>query len=148
MSIPAFDAAGRLPEGIHDCTLEEAEARFGSFRGSDRRPHLWARLREFLQEAGKCGLVGAVLINGSFATSKPDPNDIDLILVVKSTHDFSVDLQPSQYNVLSKRRVHRRYGFDLLVARDDSKELRRYCEFFQQVRFEPGQRKGIVRLRL
>jgi len=90
----------------------------------------------------------AVLVDGSFVTAKPEPNDIDLILVVPAGHDFSVDLRPIEYNVLSQRRVRRRFGLDLLVARTDSEEYRRYVEFFQQVRLEPGGKKGILRIRL
>ena len=32
MAIPAFNEHGLLPEGIHDCSLEEAQARFGGIR--------------------------------------------------------------------------------------------------------------------
>ena len=42
--------------------------------------------------------------------------------------------------------MHRRYGFDLLVTRSDSEEYRRYVSFFQQVRFEPEKKKGILRI--
>jgi hypothetical protein len=38
--IPSFDQNGNLPEGIHDCTIEEAAERFGAFQRSDRRPQL------------------------------------------------------------------------------------------------------------
>ena len=146
MSIPALNEDGLLPEGIHDCTPEEAQARFGSFQGSDRRLHLWAKLQEFLREVKACGLVEAVLLNGSFVTSKPAPHDIDLILVVRQSHDFSADLVPAEYNVLSKRRVFRRHQFDLLVARAGSEEFQRYVAFFEQVRLEPGKSKGILRI--
>ena len=107
---------------------------------------LWARLKEFLREVKACGLVEAVLLNGSFVTSKPAPNDIDLILVVRENHDFSADLAAEEYNVLSKRRVFRRHQFDLLVARAGSEEFHRYVAFFQQVRLEPDKRKGIPRI--
>ena len=129
-------------------SLEEAAGQFGVFQSSDRRPELWARFVEFVREAKAYGLVDAVLMDGSFVTAEPAPNDIDLILVVPPGHDFSVDFQPSEYNVLSKRRVNRRFGFDLLVARADSEEYRRYVGFFQQVRLEPGRKKGILRIRL
>ena len=89
-----------------------------------------------------------MIVDGSFVTSKPDPNDIDLILVVAANHDFAVELSPSEYAVLSKRRVHRRYGFHVLVAGDDSEQFWRYVQFFQQIRFEPGRSKGILRLKL
>lgn len=77
------------------------------------------------------GLIAEILVNGSFVTAAPVPHDIDLILVVSANHDFLVDFQPSEYNVLPKRRVNRRFGFDLLVARADSEEYRCYVEFFQ-----------------
>jgi len=144
--IPPFNESGCLPEGIYDCTIDEAAERFGGFQGSSQRPHLWDRFIEFMREADTCKLVHAVLVDGSFVTAKADPNDIDLVLVVSANHDFSADFQSSEYNVLSKRRVNRRFGLDLLVARADSEEYRRYVAFFQQVRLEPGRKKGILRI--
>ncbi|MDP2605442.1 MAG: hypothetical protein Q8S00_23105 [Deltaproteobacteria bacterium] len=146
--IPPLNETGLLPDGIHDCTLAEVGAQFGAFRGTDRRPQLWAGFAEFVREVKACGVVDAVLVDGSFVTAEPAPNDIDLVLVVSANYDFSADFQPSDYNVLSKRRVNRRFGFDLLVARADSEEYRRYVRFFQQVRLEPGRKKGILRIRL
>ena len=137
-----------LPKGIHDCTLEEIKARFGSFQWSDRRPQLFARLENFLREARATGLVLSVVVNGRFVTAKPDPNDIDLIVVVAADHDFGAELSPGEYAVLSKRRVRRRHGFDVLVARADSDQYRRYERFFQQIRFAPGRAKGILRIKL
>lgn len=144
--IPPFNEYGCLPEGIYDCTIEEAAERFSSFQSGSQRQQLWDKFNEFIREAKACRLVDAMLVDGSFVTTKADPNDIDLVLVVSANHDFSADLQPSEYNVLSKRRVNRRFGFDLLVARVDSEEYRRYGGFFQQVRLEPGRKKGILRI--
>jgi hypothetical protein len=144
--IPSFDQNGNLPEGIHDCTVDEAGERFGSFQRAVQRRQLWDRFVEFMVEVMECGLVDAILVDGSFVTAKAEPNDIDLVLLVSANHDFAADLQPSAYNVLSKRRVNRRFGFDLLVARADSEEYRRYVGFFQQVRLEPGRKKGILRI--
>jgi hypothetical protein len=144
--IPAFNEHGCLPEGIYDCTMEEAAQRFGVFQSSDRRPQLWDQFTEFIREAESCRLIEAVLVNGSFVTAENEPNDIDLLVVVCSDHDFSAEFQPSEYNVLSKRQVYRRFGFDLLVARSESEEYRRYLEFFKQVRLEPGRKKGILRI--
>jgi hypothetical protein len=148
MPIPPLDQHGFLPVGVHDCTLNELKARFGSFQISDRRPQLFTRFEAFLSEARASGLVVSVVVDGSFVTAKPEPNDIDLILVVPPDHSFAAGLTPLEYGILSKRRVHRRYGFDLLVACADSDEYRRYVRFFQQIRFEPGRFKGILRLKL
>jgi Family of unknown function (DUF6932) len=144
--IPASNDYGCLPEGIYDCTIDEAADRFATFQRSGRRPQLWDKFIEFMRDVKACGLVSAVLVDGSFATAKTDPNDIDLVLVLSAHHDLSMEFQPSAYNVLSKRRVHRRFGFDLLVARAESEEYLRYVEFFQQVRLEPGRKKGILRI--
>jgi len=115
---------------------------------SDRRPQLFARLEAFLFEAKASRLVVSVVVDGSFVTAKPDPNDIDLIIVVAAEHDFLAEVSPAGYNVLSKQRIRRRFGFDLLVAREGSVEYRDWTDFFQQVRLEPSQRKGILKVRL
>src|SRR2546428_848981 len=90
--LPFFNEHGDLPAGIHDCTLEEVQSRFGSFQTTDRRPQFWRRFMEFFSEVKSTRMVIAVLLNGSFVTAKPNPNDIDLILVVATTHDFRRDL--------------------------------------------------------
>ena len=57
MPIPFLDEHGFLPAGIHDCTLEEIKARFGSFQTTDRRPQLFAKLEAFLAEARAARMV-------------------------------------------------------------------------------------------
>ena len=79
-------------------------------------------------------------------TSKPDPDDIDLVLVVDPNHDASADLLPAQYNVLSKKRVRDRFGFDIIAVREDTREYEEAVTFFQQVRGHPGWRKGILKV--
>ncbi|MGI8602127.1 MAG: DUF6932 family protein [Verrucomicrobiales bacterium] len=111
MHIPAFDKNGLLPVGVHDCTLAEIWERFGQFQNTEQRPRLVAKLEAFVVEARTAGIVTAVIVDGSFVTSKAAPNDVDLSMVVTEAHDFSADLPPPAYNVLSKRRVQRRYGF-------------------------------------
>jgi hypothetical protein len=148
MPIPALNEHGLLPEGIHDCTLAEIEARFGRFQHSDRRPSLWRIFKQFADEIAKVGVVTSVLIDGSFVTAKADPNDIDLILVLPPTHDFDRDLSPAEYNVLSARAVKRRHKLDILVASSDSDQYRRYLRLFQQVRLEPERLKGMLRIKL
>jgi len=82
VAIPPFNTYGLLPEGIYDCTLEEAAQQFAIFQRSDQRPRLWARFLEFVGEAKATGWIEAVVVDGSFVTADPTPNDIDLILVV------------------------------------------------------------------
>jgi hypothetical protein len=146
--IPLFNESGWLPDGIHDCTLQEAAERFGAFQSSDRRPQLWAKFTEFIREAKACWLIEAVLMDGSFVTAEPDPRDIDLVLVVEASYDFSADLPPAQYNLLAQHRVRRRFGFDIVVVKKGSGDLEQAIAFFQQVKQRPGMTKGILRIEL
>jgi F420-0:gamma-glutamyl ligase-like protein len=101
-----------------------------------------------MREAKACGLVDAVLVDGSLVTATPEPNDIDLVLVVPSSYNLSVDLSPVDYNLLSHNRVRRRFGFDIVVVKNDSDNLEQAIAFFQQVKQRPGMRKGILRIKL
>ena len=148
MPIPAFEPSGLLPAGMHECTLDEVKARFGSFQGSERRPELFARLSSFIDEAISSEIVQSVIINGSFATAESKPNDIDLVVIVCRDHDFSADLRPVAYNVVSRKRVQKRFGFDIVAAREGTPELREAIGFFQRVRRAPTLRKGVLRIRL
>ena len=146
MPIPALNEDGFLPPGVHDCTLDEIRSRFGAFQSIDRRPKLFATLLAFVAEARASGVVVALVINGSFTTSKPDPNDIDLVVVLGGEGRFVADMPPSQYNVISKRRVLRRHGFDILLARQGTEEQDDAVGFYQQVRGRSTQRKGVLRI--
>src|SRR3954469_17649731 len=105
MPIPDLDEHGFLSVGVYDCELHEIRARFGIFQGSSRRPDLFTRLVAFVAEAKASEVVEAIVVDGSFITSKDLPNDIDLLVVVASDHDFSLDLAPREYSILSARRV-------------------------------------------
>jgi hypothetical protein len=146
--IPPFNEHGLLPDGIHDCSLEEAAARFAAFQSSDRRPRLWRRFTDFVRQEKGCGFVETLMVDGSFVTEKPDPGDIDLVLVVATNHDFSADLTPAYYSLLAQRRVRRRFGFDIVVVKNGSENLELAVAFFQQVKQRPGVKKGILRIRL
>jgi hypothetical protein len=146
MPIPESDENGFLPEGIHEASLEEVQERFGRFQRTDRRPALFAKLSEFLREARASGLVVAVIVDGSFVTSKDEPSDIDLVLVLRPDHDYHTDLKPFEYNVLSKRGVRSRFRFDVVSAREGSDEYHRSVNFFQLAKGRSGLRKGVIKV--
>lgn len=84
MPIPDLNRDSLLPAGIHDCTLEELKVKFGSFQGNDQRPRLLARLEAFIAEVRAAGFIHRIIVDGSFVTSNPEPNDIDVIVVVET----------------------------------------------------------------
>ena len=148
MPIPPFNEAGLLPNGIHSCTLEEVQQRFGSFQTSDRRPRLFLALKELVDELRKAGVFRAMVIDGSFVTSKPAPHDIDVILVLAEGFSFRKDWTPNQYNLFSARFIRRKFGIDVLVAQEGKEDCAAALELFQQVRNQPGRKKGLLRMSL
>lgn len=148
MPIPALNADGLLPVGMFECTLVELQSLFGSFRGSDRRARLFSRLEELVSALRRSGLFEALIVDGSFVTAKAAPNDIDLVAVLRSGHNFERDLPMSEYALVSRALLRRRFGFDVVVAEQDSGLYRTYVEFFSRVRRAPDLRKGLLRVRL
>lgn len=76
--LPSFDEFGYLPSGVHRCGVDELIARFGS--GSPEREVETQELLDFMAWASKAG-VERVIINGSYATAKTAPNDVDIIVL-------------------------------------------------------------------
>jgi hypothetical protein len=70
------------------------------------------------------------------------------VLVLSRSHDVAADLPPGHYNLVSRRSVRRRYGFDIVVVREYTVEYEEAVAFFQQVRGQPALRKGILNLTL
>ena len=148
MPIPAFNEFGLLPPGVHVCTLAEVNERFGSFYESDRRPNLFNSLQKLIADVRKTELFVAVVLDGSFVTDAITPNDIDLILVLRRTHDWKHDPTPHEYNLLNRRRLRRQFGFDVFLAVDEDPDYQELVEFFGGVRDNPDIRKGILRIEL
>lgn len=146
MAIPALDMNGLLPTGVFDCTLSEVRARFGTFQQSDRRFRLFAQLEALVQAMQRSGVFDFLIVDGSFITASPVPRDIDLIAVLKPGYDFERDLLMSEYALVSRSLLRRRFGFDVMVAERDSQLYETYVEFFSRVREFPELRKGMLRL--
>jgi hypothetical protein len=66
------------------------------------------------------GLFHSMLIDGSFVTAKPAHNDIDLVAVMHAEHDFERELPMSEYALVSRSILRRRFGFDVTIAELDS----------------------------
>jgi hypothetical protein len=144
MPIPALTSEGYLPPGIHECTLEELEERFGRFQRTDVRPRLFADLQRFVRAVKVTGFFVAIVIDGSFVSSKDAPNDVDVILVFQSGHDFHAETRPFEYNVVSRKQLRRTYGFDALYSVEASESLSEQIAFFSLVREAKESRKGLL----
>ena len=87
MSLPYFDNAGDMPAGLHRATIDEVLVRFGS--GSPQRQAVAARLLRIYRAARETGRLERFIIFGSFVTTKADPNDVDIMLVMRD--DFVLE---------------------------------------------------------
>jgi hypothetical protein len=148
MPIPELSEYGLLPEGVYDCTLDEIGARFGRFQKTDRRVQLFAKLCDLGDEERRAGLALALMIDGNFVSDKPDPGDIDLVIVLSEGYNFAAKLPPVMYNAISKTRLRRAYQFDVFVVEEQSPEYIERVAFFCQDSRRVNARKGILRVQL
>src|SRR6266508_3301713 len=86
MALPEFNSRGDLPEGLHKATLAEVLERFGT--GSEARREATAVLQRVHQLVTATGKLDRFVLFGSYVTAKPEPRDVDVVLVMKD--DFSL----------------------------------------------------------
>jgi hypothetical protein len=87
MELPPFNAEGDLPPGVYPVTLAEALARFGA--GTAQRQIVAARLQRVYQLVSSTGRLARFVVFGSFVTAKPEPRDVDVILVMADGFDLA-----------------------------------------------------------
>jgi hypothetical protein len=73
MPLPSFDSKGDLPEGVHQATMDEIIARFGT--RTPQRQAVTARLLRIYNLVHVTGKLDRFIIFGSYVTAKPEPND-------------------------------------------------------------------------
>jgi hypothetical protein len=94
MPIPDFTATGDLPVGVHRVSLPEALFRFGT--GSKRRRRLALRLERVFRLATDTGHLARFIVFGSFVTTKLEPNDVDVFMIMDDDFDVAVLNRESQ----------------------------------------------------
>ena len=85
MPLPPFAGSGELPPGVHPATLAETLERFGT--ASSQRKLIALRLERIHRLASATDHLARFVIFGSFVTAKPEPNDVDVFLLMADTFD-------------------------------------------------------------
>jgi hypothetical protein len=141
--IPPPNARGELLPGIHAATLDEIETVFAM---TFRRRTLFDGLRRAVQNFRAAG-VCRIFIDGSFVTTKAEPNDIDGCW---EWHDeVDLDRLDPVFLDFSRHRqaMQRKYGVDFFIANwVEAGSGLTFLEFFQRNRSDEP--KGIVLLTL
>ncbi len=134
--------------GFVDISNDQLEETFLSpFDNKARREYLLSRFGALLDRFKETELNAELWIDGSFATLKPEPGDIDLIFFVDAIQVTS--LLPDKQNIiteLSNRTISKiRYSCDVFIVSAQNFNARSYWRgWFGFSRDEKP--KGIIRL--
>lgn len=141
--IPEFRDDGYLPEGLHPAMEAEVTFRFGT--STPRRQRLALRLRRWI-EIARAISARRLFVDGSFVTSKPEPNDVDA--VVWLPEDF-VDLVSSgTLEALGLEAMLLTRHPEEIFAAEDRHDWDDWLEFFSRTREYDERRKGVVEIEL
>lgn len=114
MPIPIFDSYGDLPVGVHRATLVEVLERFG--KGTSQRELVTSRLTRVYELAQQTGKLERFIIFGSYITTKPEPNDVDIILVMAD--DFTEhEYNPVLFPIFEHLRAQQELGASIFAIR-------------------------------
>jgi Family of unknown function (DUF6932) len=84
--VPALHPiTGQLPLGRHHCTMTEFESAFvpaAMFAASNTRRIIWQDWTDAVAAIRSVVSTYAAWVSGSFASSKTDPNDMDIVFIV------------------------------------------------------------------
>lgn len=146
MPIPDFNSDGVLPMGIFTCSLEEIEEHFGRFRGTDRRPNLTIKLIEYMRELRSANVAKSVIINGSYITDIDQPNDIDVLLILKDDIDLSQPFPPFIKNTFNKIYIKGHYKLDFKFGFENHRSTEEIISLYSKVKGQPDKEKGLLKI--
>lgn len=141
--IPSFRPDGYLPVGVHAADEAEATFRFGS--GIPRRQRLVLRLRRWITLARQVG-VRRFLLDGSFVTAKPEPHDIDAVVLLPA--DFALRVVAGEEAALELEQMLLTRRPEELFAAEDDADWTAWVEFFSRTREADDRTKGLVEILL
>ena len=154
MPVPAIIDGGVLPEGIHDCSLDEVR---GMFASSGERAKLLDRFNQFLQRLGEFipDTQVTLYLDGSFITAWDGCCDIDVIIEARDFEGAKSEYLKMLVTPPVKQEFLDLYKVKLRVIVPGLNNARDYRQWFQNVKGEEAWRfgnditalrKGIVRL--
>ena len=145
MPLPNLNHDGELPEGIHQATIDEVVARFGS--GTEQRTIVTERLQRIYQLAKATGHLQQLLIFGSYITAKPKPNDIDVVIIFDDNFDMAACSEDVK-KLLNHQQAATEFGASVFWIRPSLLFLETIDEFIAgwQVKRD-GTRRGIIEVR-
>lgn len=113
-----------LPAGFHHFDTETLQETFVTpFAESTRRALLLAGLLKFVSQLKTLAIKGELWFDGSFATSKSDPDDIDLVVIFEreSVEALTTEQQQQIQQLLHQPSARAQYNCDVYcTVKDDA----------------------------
>lgn len=142
-AIPPFRADGYLPEGLYLASEAAVTFRFGG--ATARRRRLALRLRRWVALARQVG-GRRLLVDGSFVTARPEPHDVDAVVLLPPDFGERVEAGFEPAIELEQMLLTRRP--EEIFAAEDQTDWDEWVEFFSRTREADGRRKGLVEIEL
>jgi hypothetical protein len=139
-----------LPPGIHDVDPSELDNHFlSAFGASTTRSALIDGFRRYIKALKKYAVRFEIWLDGSFVTSKEDPNDIDLVVFAAASelNALPLDAQHRLRGLFDRPSCRKAFGCDVLFSVAENENMRSYWRgWYGYDRNE--QPKGIARITL
>ena len=140
-----------LIKGLHPLGISGIEAlTVARFPESARRPMLFSNLQIYLDKLAATGIKARVWLDGSYLTEKPEPDDIDLVVVFEreSVRTMTAEAQQMLGILLNMNMMDSRFRLHVFKAPSDRQaDLDYWLGLFGTLRDEVTP-KGIAELRV
>lgn len=137
-----------LPAGLHDFEIEQLSNHFLSeFPDSLTRSPLIAGLKAYIDSLKKLNIPMEIWLDGSFTTTKTNPNDIDLVIFASENdvNNLSLENKNLLKRLLDRIEIKKMFGCDSLFSIAENTNARSYWRGWYG--FDRNESpKGIVRI--
>jgi hypothetical protein len=137
-----------LPPGIHDITEPDLANHFlNDFPLSSTRTKLVDGLQSYISLLRGLSIYLEIWIDGSFTTTKPNPNDVDIVIFINKDEVNALDenLQKRLSILFDNHIIKTNYGIDVYVSDVNDPIFRAYWESWYGSDRNDNQ-KGIARI--
>lgn len=139
-----FNSDGNLPPGIYILSWEEF---YNFFNFSPRRIELLEGLKSTIDIMARCGCT-SIYIDGSFVTSKLEPNDWDACFDCPVPKNLYLDAINMVFPLLNKKMQKKCFKGEIYPSWLDADGKNNFIDFFQQVKNNERKKKGIIQILL
>lgn len=145
-----FERAPLHESGFKEITIYQLDACFlEPFKNQERRLYLIGKFKAFIAEFNSLGISAEVWIDGSFTTTDEDPQDIDMVFLLKQSEVDSLSLGKKvifQQLLVDHEKVKIAYNCDVYFIDAEEVDARNYYTKLFRMERNGLNEKGIFKL--